>query len=184
TRQRKDRDHSAATLADLEQRFKDLGIPELADPGAKGSALQPASVGSLVYDKQLEVIPAECRDAVIELSDGQRLRTVWDDLGLLTARTWDTAHRDGDTEGAERAGQLVLRLMVHLLDQGWAAGSAQGTAHHLGYSIRSWVDALLLVEPLLRQRELWQQCSQALEWYVGTERLIYDFTDPTHRSGL
>ena len=87
TRQRKDRDHSAATLADLEQRFKDLGIPELADPGAKGSALQPASVGSLVYDKQLEVIPAECRDAVIELSDGQRLRTVWDDLGLLTART-------------------------------------------------------------------------------------------------
>src|SRR5699024_8948353 len=184
TRQRKDRGHSAAALADLEQQFETFGIPQLADPDAKGSALRPASVGSLVYDKQLEVIPAEYRDAVVELSQGKQLRTVWDDLGLLAAQTWDTAHRDGDTAGAERAGQLVLRLMVHLLDQGWAAGSAQGSTHHLGYSIRSWMDAVLLVEPLLRQRELWQQCSQALEWYVGTGRLTYDFTDPSHRSGL
>src|SRR5699024_7801905 len=120
TRQRKDRDHGASALAELEQQFETFGIPDLADPEATGSALRPASVGSLVYDKQLEVIPAEYRDAVIDISHGQRLRTVWDDLGLLTARTWEAAHRDGDTAGAERGGQLVLRVMVHLLARGWA----------------------------------------------------------------
>src|SRR5699024_9708642 len=64
TRQRKDRDHGAAALAELEQQFETFGIPDLADPEATGSALRPASVGALVYDKQLEVIPADYRDAV------------------------------------------------------------------------------------------------------------------------
>src|SRR5699024_11782008 len=87
TRQRKDRGHSAAALADLEQQFETFGIPQLADPDAKGSALRPASVGSLVYDKQLEVIPAEYRDAVVELSQGKQLRTVWDDqIGRASCR--------------------------------------------------------------------------------------------------
>ncbi|ATG51240.1 hypothetical protein CFK38_06655 [Brachybacterium vulturis] len=183
-RHQHERDYSAAALEALEQKFEKFGIPELADPNADGDALRPGSVGSFVYDKQLEVIPPDYRAAVIEISDGTKLRTLWDDLGLRTAQTWQTAHRDGDDAAARRSGQLVLRMMVHLLDQGWAAGSGQGTIHHLGYGIRSWVDALLLMEPLLRERGLWPRCSAALEWYVGTGRLTYDFDEQWHRSGL
>lgn len=184
TRQRAERPYTDAALTGLEQQLIDYGVPELVDPDAVGADLQPATAGSWIYDRQLEVIPVEHRAAVVEISSGQQIRTVWDKVGLPLAQTWDSAHRAGDSAAAARAGQLFVRLMVHLLDQGWAAGSGQGTTHHIGYTIRSWVQALLMTEPLLRERRLWDPCSAALEWYVGTGRLTQDFSEPRHRSGL
>lgn len=183
-RQRAKKPTTAAALTTLESQFEQYGIPQLADPQATGEDLRPAAVGSWIYDQQLEIFPAEFRESIVEISDGQKLRTVWDKIGLLTAQTWDTANTAGDTAAVDRAGQLVLRLMVHMLDQGWAAGSGQATNHHLGYTYRNWAKSILMLEPLLRERGLWDQCSAAIEWSAGTGRLTYDFSQPYHRSGL
>lgn len=184
TRQRSNRPYTGEALTGLEQRFAEWGIPDLADPSAIGANLRPATPGSFINDKQTEILPRQYRAAVEQFADVRPLRRIWEQCGLIAAQTWDSAHRDGDDEAAARAGQLVLRMFAHLHDQGWSTGSAQGTTHHIGYAWRSWADALLMLEPLLRERGIWDREVTTLEWYAGSGRLTQDFSENRHRSGL
>lgn len=183
TRQRSNVPFDSRALADLEERFASFGVPQLADPDAHGTDLRPATPGAFVFHDQFEIIPAQYRSAVEEFADARALRKLWEKCGLPAAQTWDCAHRAGDGQAAARAGQLVLRLMAHMHDQGWAAGSSQGTVHHIGYAYRSWADSLLMLEPLLRERGLWEQAGTSIEWYAGSGRLVND-TRRHRRTGL
>ncbi|ATG50954.1 hypothetical protein CFK38_04965 [Brachybacterium vulturis] len=183
-RQREDRDYDTAALDAYEGRLDGYDIPELADPDAKGAALQPARPGAFILDKQLEIIPGAYRGAVHEFANAVKLRKVWDETGQPLVQAYDTARRAGDDGAAERAGGLILRILAHLDDQGWATGSGQGSLHHVGYEFRSWVKSLLMMEPLLRERELWGQVGSTLEWIAGTGRLLNDFTRKRDRSGM
>lgn len=66
--------------------------------------------------------------------NGQTLRKYNDFLFQVAV-----AH-DAAADAAERAEleRMYVLLTRHLLDQGFAAGSAQGTLHHLGYSMRNF----------------------------------------------
>lgn len=73
------------------------------------------------------------------------------------------------TDAAERAelARMYVLLTRHLLDQGFAAGSAQGTLHHLGYSVRNFYTAPVLMRDVLRDAGLEGPVQQAMEWFSG-----------------
>lgn len=183
-RQRADQDFDDAALSDLESAFNEFGIPELVDHTATGDDLRLATIGSFINDKQLEIVPAEYRTPLQEFAQVRPLRALWEQCGLLAAQTWDSAHRAGDTPATDRAAKLVLRLFTHMQDQGWTLGSGQGTIHHIGYTYRAWAQSLLMVEPLLREHEIWEREIRTLEWFAGSGRLTHDFSENRHRSGL
>ena len=72
-------------------------------------------------------------------------------------------------DGSEKKelSQMYVNLTKHLLDQGFAAGSGQGTLHHLGYSMRNFYTGPVLMQDLLKEAGLDQQVQQALEWFSG-----------------
>lgn len=62
---------------------------------------------------------------------------------------------------------IYIRLTRHLLDQGFAAGSAQGTLHHLGYSMRNFYTAPIIMSDVLAAHGLREEVQQAMEWFSG-----------------
>lgn len=63
--------------------------------------------------------------------------------------------------------EIYVKLTRHLLDQGFDAGSALGTLHHLGYSMRNFYTAPVLMRDVLRERGLLDRVQRAMEWFSG-----------------
>ena len=95
--------------------------------------------------------------------NGQTLRKYNDFLFQVAV-----AH-DAAADAAERAEleRMYVLLTRHLLDQGFAAGSAQGTLHHLGYSMRNFYTAPVIMRDVLRRAGLEHDVQQAMEWFSG-----------------
>ncbi len=95
--------------------------------------------------------------------NGQLLRDYNDNLLNLAA-----AYRSLD-EGPDKAelGRMYVMMTRHLLDQGFAAESAQGTLHHLGYSMRNFYTAPMLMKDVLREAGLLDEVQAAMEWFSG-----------------
>lgn len=72
-----------------------------------------------------------------------------------------------NNEKTELANMFIL-MTRHMLDQGFRAGSAMGTLHHLGYSMRNYYPAMFLMKDVLVKAELDQDIQQAMEWFAGT----------------
>lgn len=71
--------------------------------------------------------------------------------------------------------EMFFNLSDHLIDQGWAEGSANGTVHHLGYSMRTYYSAYFLMrESLIRTKRL-DQAQKAMEWYSGVKEIFAPF---------
>lgn len=67
--------------------------------------------------------------------------------------------------------KMYVQLMRHLQYQGFQAGSAMGTLHHLGYSFRNYYPAAFLMKDVLRNSNLLTQVQQSCEWFSGTGEL-------------
>jgi chondroitin-sulfate-ABC endolyase/exolyase len=63
---------------------------------------------------------------------------------------------------------MFVLLTKHLTDQGFAAGSAMGTLHHLGYSMRNYYPAMFLIKDVLTKAGINQLIQQSMEWFSGT----------------
>ena len=72
-----------------------------------------------------------------------------------------------NNEKTELANMFIL-MTRHMLDQGFRAGSAMGTLHHLGYSMRNYYPAMFLMKDVLIKAELDQDIQRAMEWFAGT----------------
>lgn len=81
------------------------------------------------------------------------------------AVTWFKSYKP---EVRQSISAMYVMLMRHLLDQGFQAGSAMGTLHHLGYSMRQYYTSNLIMEPVLREAGLQNEVQQAMEWFSGT----------------
>jgi len=77
-------------------------------------------------------------------------------------------HKNTDTAEKEKIANMFLLLIRHFLDQGFQAGSALGTLHHLGYSMRDFYTAAYLMKNPLMNAGLDQQVQQSMEWFAGT----------------
>jgi chondroitin-sulfate-ABC endolyase/exolyase len=73
------------------------------------------------------------RSSSIYNTSGQVLRQA-NDLLLNLAVSFNASKIN---ENKEEIASMFVLLTKHLTDQGFAAGSAMGTLHHLGYSMRN-----------------------------------------------
>ena len=62
---------------------------------------------------------------------------------------------------------IYINLTRHLLDQGFAVGSGQGTLHHLGYSMRNFYTAPVIMKQVLKEAGLDTQMQMAMQWFCG-----------------
>ena len=94
------------------------------------------------------------------------------DMGLQKANQllYDiaVAYRQ-DTVAANRAElrEMFVAMARHMFDQGFQAGSAMGTLHHLGYSMRNFYRSLYLMRDVLYEAGLQETAQQAMEWFSG-----------------
>ena len=103
-------------------------------------------------------------DASRQFSDNGQLLRAANDFMLDLAVAWQNA--DSQEWKDEIAGMYVS-MTRHLLDQGFAAGSALGTLHHLGYSMRNFYTAPVIMHEVLEQAGLAKDVQQAMEWFSG-----------------
>jgi len=76
--------------------------------------------------------------------------------------------------------QMFFDMSDHLVDQGWAEGSANGTLHHLGYSMRTYYSAYFLMRESLIRTQRAEQAQKAMEWYSGVKEVFA----PIHQKGM
>ncbi len=104
------------------------------------------------------------RDAASSFrKNGQLLRDYNDNLRDVAA----ACLKSEDKAVKEELAAMYVNMTRHLLDQGFAAGSAQGTLHHLGYSMRNFYIAPLLMRDVLREAGLLGRVQAAMEWFSG-----------------
>ena len=96
-------------------------------------------------------------------NNGQLLRTLNDNMFQI-ALAWKD---ETDPEKKNELAEMYVILTRHLLDQGFAAGSALGTLHHLGYSMRNFYTGPVIMKSVLRNAGLLEQIQQAAEWFSG-----------------
>ena len=72
-----------------------------------------------------------------------------------------------DARQKEELSRMYVNLTRHLLDQGFAAGSGQGTLHHLGYSMRNFYTGPVIMQDVLKEAGLDGDVQQAMEWFSG-----------------
>ncbi len=169
-------DVTADGLTKLTATVDGLGVPTVTKDAA------PAGTGSFVNGYQTAIWPVDLRGEISDFAGVVTLRKVTDTM--LAVAQAVKASRDQGASTASGFATLYLRLFAHLEDQGFAAGSAQGTIHHIGYQYRGFADSLLLAQPVLEEHDLWERAKANLSWFFGLGRLTQDFSDPAHYGGL
>ena len=95
--------------------------------------------------------------------NGQLLRSLNDHLLKIAVGYLNCE----DPEQKRQLADIYVTLTRHLLDQGFAAGSGQGTLHHLGYSMRNFYTAPVIMQDVLKEAGLASEVQQAMEWFSG-----------------
>ncbi len=145
------------SLTELRDRFASYGIARNADGTLRGK--------SIFFVRYAETYINMGHPAVKRqyAADGMLLSDC-NDLLFELAVAHDAAKTQAEREETER---MYLLLTRHLLDQGFTAGSALGTLHHLGYSMRNFYLAPYLMRDVLRREGMLSDVQQAMEWFSG-----------------
>lgn len=75
--------------------------------------------------------------------------------------------QETDPQVKAEIASIYVDLTKHILDQGFAVGSGQGTLHHLGYSMRNFYTAPVIMKEVLKEADLDHQMQLAMEWFSG-----------------
>lgn len=75
--------------------------------------------------------------------------------------------QETDPQVKAEIASIYVDLTKHILDQGFAVGSGQGTLHHLGYSMRNFYTAPVIMKEVLNEAGLDHQMQLAMEWFSG-----------------
>ena len=103
-------------------------------------------------------------DAKKTFKKNGQLLSDYNDFLLVVA---NAASKEKDPLKKEELTQMYINLTRHLLDQGFAAGSGQGTLHHLGYSMKNYYTSPLIMKEALAEAGLADQVQKAMEWFSG-----------------
>lgn len=103
-------------------------------------------------------------DAMKSFTDcGQTLRQLNDSMLRIAVSYMN----ESDPQVREEMARIYTDLTRHLLDQGFQAGSGQGTLHHLGYSMRNFYTGPVIMKDVLKKAELREPMQDAMEWFSG-----------------
>lgn len=155
-------------IKDLRKMFEGYGIKENPDGTVTGKPVWFTRYGETFLNLGIPDASASFR------KNGQLLRAYNDNL-LNLASAWT---RTVDASEKEELARMYVMMTRHLLDQGFAAGSAQGTLHHLGYSMRNFYIAPVLMRDVLRKAGLSSEVQKAMEWFSGVGEVKTAPTEP------
>lgn len=144
-------------LKQLRKRFAEYGIAENPDGTVCGKPIW------FVRYAETYINLGHPKVAALYQANGQLLRRYNDFLFQVAV----AHHAARDASVRNELARMYVLLTRHLLDQGFAAGSAQGTLHHLGYSMRNFYTGPVLMREVLREAGLEGQVQQAMEWFSG-----------------
>lgn len=148
----------------------DLGVPPTDTTGG----------GRPVNGYQDSIYPVAIAADLKRLAPTAPLRA-YGDLMFKVASAYDST---SDPALRARLGDLYVRLLAHLADQGWADGSSQGTIHHLGYQARGLYSSVWLMRSLLQERHLLGRTRASMAWLQGLGRLRDDWSDAMPYGGI
>lgn len=150
-------DKKVLSADELRKRFERFGISFNADGSPKGQPIQ------FVRYAETYITMGHNKVAAKYEADGRSLRQTCDLLfAMAVAYNLNT-----NAEQRQQIASMYVDLTRHLLDQGWAAGSAQGSLHHLGYSVRNFYTAPVLMRRVLENNGLLEAMQRASEWFSG-----------------
>lgn len=161
-------DQKPKTLKNLSRTFDSYGIEENTDGTLRGKPVWFTRYAETYINLGHPDVAKQYQ------SNGQLLRRYNDfmyQIGVAYNCSTDAVERN------ELARMYVL-LVRHLLDQGFAAGSGMGTLHHLGYSMRNFYTAPVLMRGVLRRAGLEHDVQQAMEWFSGVGEVKLPVTEP------
>lgn len=150
----------ATALPILTDAVNAYGIRENADGTVNGLPVFPDRFG-----ETYEYLGAENYKVLFNNPMGTSMTT---ELMLRIAVSY---HKSKDNKEKETIEKLFVLLMRHFLDQGFQAGSALGTLHHLGYNFKDFYTAAFLMKNVLFDAKLGEQVQQSMEWFAGTGEL-------------
>lgn len=136
------------------------------------------------------------------LDNGNRLKIFLDkgvNKGLLDEKGFDTVfgvmtlrdysefmyniaklmHGDVTTPEKQELEEMYVMLTRYALDQGYESGSAVGTSHHMGYTLRALFQAHYYNRALLAENGLAEDVSNMMAWFAGTGRIYRPETEMT-----
>lgn len=145
------------SIGRLREMYSSYGITENADGTIKGKPVFFTRYGETYINLGI-------KDASAQFGrNGQLLKQANDNL-LQLAAAWK-AEEDPGTKAEIEA--MYTGLTRHLLDQGFEAGSGLGTVHHLGYSMRNFYTAPVIMKEVLEKAGLRDRVQAAMEWFSG-----------------
>ena len=156
------------TLKKAQEIYDSYGISYNADGTIKGKPIYFVRYGETFLNLNIPDAKATFR------KNGQLLRTLNDHLLRIAV----SAMRADDPDAKTAFTKIYLDLTRHLLDQGFEAGSGQGTLHHLGYSMRNFYTAPVIMQEALREAGLDKKIQQAMEWFSGVGEIKVAPTEP------
>jgi chondroitin-sulfate-ABC endolyase/exolyase len=144
-------------VATLTQQLNELGVPERGTSG-------PATP---IFTFQQAIFPPAIAAELVAFANATTLRAVTDQMQKV-ARAYDRA----DAARKPALAELYLRSVEHIRAVGWAAGSCQGTIHHVGYQIRGYYDSVYLMQDVLREASLFEAVRDDIDWFSGMGRML------------
>ena len=150
-------DRRPMTLKNLRKRFASYGIECNPDGTLRGKPVW------FTRYAETYITLGHPKVAALYNRNGQLLRRC-NDLMFQIAVAWNAS---SDRAERDELARMYVLLTRHLLDQGFAAGSAQGTLHHLGYSMRNFYTGPVVMRDVLRDAGLLDEVQQAMEWFSG-----------------
>lgn len=154
----------------LKEQFASYRIRE-TDSGIRGRTID-AEVHHACY-------PHGDEEELLALTDAADVKEA---AALLLELSAFRERADKPAEEKEEAGRMFILLTRQLLDQGFAGGSALGTAHHLGYPLRNYFIAMFLERRLLQEKGLLKDIAEAMAWYSGRGRIFRPEAELDHES--
>ncbi|HIF9180638.1 TPA: chondroitinase family polysaccharide lyase [Photobacterium damselae] len=76
-----------------------------------------------------------------------------------------------DEKTRNELSSLYVKMTRYALNQGYDNGSGLGTAHHMGYTLRSLFDAHFISRDILKDNKLLAQVADMMAWYSLTGRI-------------
>lgn len=147
---------TAAYVAKQTAAVAALGVPPTGTRGA----------GSAILGHQDAIWPAEIATDLATLAPETPL------LSYTTEMLAIASAYNATTDAGLKAqlSDLYIQMLDHLWDQGWNAGSSQGTIHHLGYQATDLYSSVFLMADPLQSAGLLGQAQSMLAWMVGIGR--------------
>lgn len=147
----------AAGIEALRAGFAEYGIHRNPDGTINGKPIFFTRYGETFLNLGI-------RDASRQFFEAGQLLRPCNDFLLKLANAWLKTEATGHRKEIE---QMYVLMTRHLLDQGFAAGSGMGTLHHLGYSMKNFYTAPVIMKEVLRKAGLLEEVQQAMEWFSG-----------------